>query len=114
MWNKTLTTILLMAVLGASSSLAAAEEDEASGAAVAKYMATAKVTLQQGLSAAESRGKPISAKYEVDEGHFQLSVYTTEGGRYSEVLVDHKTGQVTKSEAITTGDDLADAKKQMK
>lgn len=113
MWHKTLATILFVSVIATSGSVASADEDEASGAAVAKYMPTAKVTLQQGLAAAESHGKPISAKYEVDEGHFQLSVYTTEGGKFSEVLVDHSTGQLGKSEAITGGDDLADAKKQM-
>jgi len=70
--------------------------------------------LQQGLSAAESQGKPISGKFEVDEGHFQLSVYTAQDGKFSEVLVDHNTGKVAKTEAITGGDDLADAKKQVK
>ncbi|HEY7933257.1 MAG TPA: hypothetical protein VID48_05465 [Solirubrobacteraceae bacterium] len=113
MWNKVLATLLFAGVIATSGSVASADEDEASGAAVAKYMPTAKITLQQGLTAAESHGRPISAKYEVDEGHFQLSVYTSEGGKFSEVLVDHNTGQLGKSEAITGGDDLADAKKQM-
>jgi uncharacterized membrane protein YkoI len=62
---------------------------------------------------AESHGKPISGKFEVDEGHFQLSVYTAQDGKFSEVLVDHNTGKVAKSEAITEGDDLADAKRQI-
>jgi nanoRNase/pAp phosphatase (c-di-AMP/oligoRNAs hydrolase) len=110
MWNKTLATILTIGVIGATGSLAWSDEDET--AAVAKYLPTAKVTLQQGLTAAESRGRPISGKFEVDEGHFQLSVYTTQDGKFSEVLVDHNTGKVTKTEAITEGDDLADAKKQ--
>jgi len=70
------------------------DEDEATGAAVAKYLPSAKVTLQQGLAAAESQGQPISGKFEVDEGHFQLSVYTARGGKFSEVLVDHATGKV--------------------
>lgn len=113
MWNKMLAAILTLSVIGAAGSAAWSDEDEASGAAVAKYLPTAKVTLQQGLAAAESQGQPISGKYEVDEGHFQLSVYTAQGGRFSEVLVDHNTGKVAKTEAITGGDDLADAKKQM-
>ena len=71
------------------------------------------MTLQQGLTAAESQGKPISAKFEVEDGHFQLSVYTAEGGKFSEVLIDHTTGKVAKTEALTEGDDLADAKKQI-
>lgn len=69
--------------------------------------------MQQGLAAAEAQGRPISAKYEVDEGHFQLSVYAAQGGKFSEVLVNHATGKVAKSELINEGEDLADAKKQM-
>jgi hypothetical protein len=34
------------------------------------------------------------------------------GTDYSEVVVDHNTGKVAKSEAITTGDDLTAAKAQ--
>ena len=113
MWHKMVLAISMLGVFGASGSVAGADEDEASGAAVAKYMPTAKVTLQQGLRAAESQGKPLSGKFEVDEGHFQLSVYTSEDGKFSEVLVDHNTGKVAKTEAISGGDDLADAKKQM-
>jgi hypothetical protein len=90
-----------------------ADEDEASPAAVAKSLPMAKITLQQGLAAAESHGQPISAKYEVEDGHLQLSVYTAQGGKFSEVVVDHGTGKVAKTEAITGGDDLTDAKKQM-
>ena len=113
MWNKMLTAILTVSVIGAVASAAGSEENEASGAAVAKYLPGAKVTLQQGLSAAESQGKPISGKFEVDEGHFQLSVYTAQDGKFSEVLIDHNTGKVAKTEAISEGDDLADAKKQI-
>ena len=113
MWNKVVAAILALGVIAATGSVAWSDEDEASGAALAKHLPTAKVTLQQGLTAAESQGKPISGKFEVDEGHFQLSVYTAQDGKYSEVLVDHNTGKIAKTEAITGGDDLADAKKQV-
>ena len=113
MRNKMVAAILTLGVFTTTSSLAWSDEDEASGAAVAKYLPTAKVTLQQGLTAAESQGKPISGKFEVDDGHFQLSVYTVQDGKFSEVLVDHNTGKIAKTEAITEGDDYADAKKQI-
>jgi uncharacterized membrane protein YkoI len=113
MWSKSVVTALLIGLAVTSGSVATADEDEGSGAAVAKYMPTAKVTLQQGLAAAEVNGQPIAAKYEVEEGHLQLSVYTAQNGKFSEVVIDHKTGKVAKSEAITAGDDLADAQKQM-
>jgi hypothetical protein len=111
MWNKRLATVLTIGVIAGTGSLAWSDEDET--AAVAKYLPTAKVTLQQGLTAAESQGKPISGKYEVEDGHFQLSVYTAESGKFSEILIDHNTGKVAKTEAITEGDDLGDAKKQV-
>ena len=111
MWNKRLATVLTIGVIATTGSLAWSDEDEA--AAVAKYLPTTKVTLQQGLTAAESQGKPISGKFEVEDGHFQLSVYTAQGGKFSEVLIDNNTGKVAKTEAITEGDDLADAKKQI-
>ena len=113
MWHKTFAAILAISLLDASGPAALAEDDEASGAAVAKSVPTAKVTLQQGLTAAESQGQPISGKFEVDEGHFQLSAYSVQGGKFSQVLVDHSTGKLAKSEPIADGDDLADAKKQM-
>jgi len=113
MWNKVLVAALIFGAIATTGSLAWSDEDEVSGAALAKYLPGAKVTLQQGLAAAESQGQPISGKFEVDAGHFQLSVYTAQGGKFSEVLVDHVTGNVAKSEAITGGDDLADARKQM-
>lgn len=112
MWNKVLAAILTLGVIGTTGGVAWSDEDEASGAAVAKYLRSAKVTLQQGLTAAESQGRVISGKFEVDEGHFQLSVYTAQDGKFSEVLVDHHTGKVAKTEAISAGDDLADARKQ--
>jgi uncharacterized membrane protein YkoI len=111
MWNKRLATVLTIGVISGTGSLAGSDEDET--AAVAKYLPTAKVTLQQGLTAAESQGKPISGKYEVEDGHFQLSVYTAQDGKFSEVVIDHNTGKVAKTEAITEGDDLGDAKKQV-
>ncbi len=90
----------------------ASAEEGGNTPALAKAIAGARVTLQQGLAAGAGQGRPISAKYEIDEGALQLSVYTEEGGKFSEVVVDHTSGKVTKSEAITSGDDLKDAKVQ--
>jgi hypothetical protein len=44
---------------------------------------TAKINLQEGLAASEQQGKPISAKFEVDDGKLQLSVYTAKEGKFS-------------------------------
>ncbi|HYS10800.1 MAG TPA: hypothetical protein VEP66_18825 [Myxococcales bacterium] len=90
-------------------SAAAAEGD---AAALAAKLKEAKVSLQQGFSASAKSGNPISGKFEVEDGKLQLSVYTAKGDGFSEVIVDHKTGKVVKSEPITSGDDLTAAKAQ--
>jgi hypothetical protein len=112
MWNKRLATVLTIGVMGTTISFLSFA-NELSGTAVAKYMPTARLSLQEGLRAAETQGQPISGKFEVDEGHLQLSVYTAKDGKFSEVLVDENTGKVAKSEAITEGNDLAEAQRQM-
>src|SRR5262245_23178900 len=79
---------------------------------LAKALNDAKITLERGLAASAREGKPISAKYEVEHGKLQLSVYTMKGGAFSEVIVDHVTGTIVKTEPITQGDDLVHAKAQ--
>src|SRR5262245_47042379 len=77
-----------------------------------KGVTDAKITLQQGLTAAAQQGQPISAKFEVEDGKLQLSVYTAKGGKFSEVVVDHMTGKIAKTESISEGEDLAEAKSE--
>jgi hypothetical protein len=90
------------------------EEGEAAKAtpALATALKEAKVSLASGLKAAEQEGRPISGKFELEDGKLQLSVYTMKGDKFSEVIVDHKTGKVAKSEPITGGDDFTSAGKQ--
>lgn len=90
----------------------AQKSDDKEHAELAKALKDAKVTLEKGLSASESQGKPISGKFEVEDGKLQLSVYTMKGEKFSEVIVDHKSGKVAKTEAITGGEDLTAAKAQ--
>src|SRR6266540_3529516 len=86
--------------------------DDKEHAELAKALRDAKISLQRGLTASAKEGKPISAKYEVEHGKLQLSVYTMKGDKFSEVIVDHATGKVAKAEPITSGDDLTAAKAQ--
>lgn len=72
----------------------------------------AKITLQGGLTSGQRNGRPISAKFETEDGKLQLSVYTEKDGKFFEVIVDHTTGLIAKTDPITEGDDLADAKVQ--
>jgi hypothetical protein len=91
------------------------------GAAVAedkavdwKMVDAAKVSLAQGLAAAQAKGKPISGKFEMEDGKLQLSIYTASKGKYSEVVVNHTSGKIAKSEVIKDGEDLAHASDQNK
>src|SRR5256886_2790570 len=99
----------LIATLIAAFALSASAEEKSD---LAANMKEAKVSLEKGIAASASSGTPISAKYEIEDGKLQLSVYTAKGDTFSEVIVDHKTGKVAKSEPITGGDDLAAAKSQ--
>ena len=103
---------LVIGLLAAVSVGPAVADEAKEQAAVAKQLSSAKITLQQGLTASESKGKPISGKFEVDEGHFQLSIYISQGTALQEVVVDHTTGSVAKSEPLSEAEDVAEAKKQ--
>jgi hypothetical protein len=79
---------------------------------LAKALNNAKVSLEQGLAASEREGQAISGKFEIEDEKLQLSVYTMKGNAFSEVIVDHTTGQIAKAEPITSGEDLTAAKAQ--
>jgi hypothetical protein len=109
--------VLMCAATAHAQQNEAHEKAEAAEAAknaptLATAMKEAKVSLASGLKASEKQGTPISGKFEVEDGKLQLSVYTMKGDKFFEVVVDHKSGKVVKTEAITDGDDLAAAKKQ--
>jgi hypothetical protein len=101
--------ILFAGVLAVAGMSARAEENPA---ALAKALSAASVSLDQGLKASEGEGKPISGKFEIADGALQLSVYTMKGDKFTEVIVDHKSGSIKKSEPITDADDLKAAKEQ--
>jgi uncharacterized membrane protein YkoI len=106
------TVLGLAALVGFANQNAIFAADDDDKEALIKLLGTSKINLQQGLAASEQQGQPISAKFEVDEGKLQLSVYTAKDGKFSEVLVDYVTGKVLKLEPITEGDDLAAANSQ--
>ena len=81
-------------------------------AELAKALPSAKVSLAEGLAASAREGTPISGKFELEEGQLQLSVYTMKGDTFSEVIVDHMTGQVAKVEPVTSGEDFTAATAQ--
>jgi hypothetical protein len=103
-------SVLVAALWVGPANPAMTDKDKAE---LATVVAGAKVTLEQGLMVSKRNGKPVSAKFEVENGKPQLSVYIVkEGNKYSEVIVDHTSGEIAKAEPITGGDDLTEAKKQ--
>jgi len=111
-------TRLIVGLIGMSvwllgGQMLAAQDTHGTGdAALLKALQGVKVSLADGLAASEREGTPISGKIELEEGTLQLSVYTMKGDRFSEVIVDHTTGQVVKVEPITSGEDLTAATAQ--
>ena len=106
--------VLAVAAVCGGSTLAAQDKDEQEGnqAAVAKAVLNARVSLERGLSASASHGRPISAKFEMENGKLQLSVYTATGGKFFEVVVDPNSGAVVKTEPIADGEDYTAAQSQ--
>ena len=106
--------ILAAAAMCWGSTLAAQDNDAPEGnqTTLAKALMGARVSLGRGLAASASHGQAISAKFEMEEGKLQLSVYTLKGGKYFEVIVDHNSGKVVKAEPITEAEDYTAAQSQ--
>jgi hypothetical protein len=85
---------------------------ESSDVALAAAMKNVPTTLEQGLKASQKTGEPISAKFEIEDGKLQLSVYTSTGDGFTEVVVAPDNGSVMKAEKITDEGDLKAATAQ--
>ena len=87
-------------------------EEEMNPAAMAKALPQASLPLEKAVKVSEREGKAISAKYEIEHGALQLSIYTMKGDRFSELIIDHTSGAVAKDQWITDADDLKAAQAQ--
>src|SRR5215475_8024017 len=94
------------------STLLARAESIGDRTALARGLEGAWLPLESAIAMSQSEGTPISAKYEIDDGAFQLSVYTMKAGSFSEVIVDYSAGMIAKVETITDAGDLAAAQAQ--
>jgi len=118
MVRTTAIAVIGMMMLATSPLAAAAEPASTDGQnELAHAIAGAWLPLESGLAVSAREGTPLSAKYEIDDGAFQLSVYTWKpdtfsGDAFAEVIVDFSSGVVTKVSAITDGGDLAAAQSQ--
>ena len=113
MKSRAIQWILIIAAIGFWGAAAVpAWAEGGDPAALAAAMKDATATLQGGLKASEREGTPISAKFEIEDGKLQLSVYTLKGNDFMEVVADPKTGAIAKAEKITDADDLKAATSQ--
>ena len=113
MTSKTVRLLSLIAAVGFwSAALAPAWAEADDPKALAAALEDATATLQGGLRASEREGTPISAKFEIEDGKLQLSIYTMKGNDFMEVVADPKSGAIAKAEKITDADDLKAATSQ--
>ena len=113
-----IAAIIVSSLLATSASPALAETSSVEGReSLTRAMQRAWLPLESGLTVGGREGTPLSGKYEIDDGAFQLSVYTSKNGSLSgetfmEVIVDYSAGIVVKAEPITDDRDLAAARAQ--
>jgi Flp pilus assembly secretin CpaC len=104
MTSRAVRFTLLVAATGfLGAAVVSAWAEGGDEAALAAAMKNATATLQGGLRASEAQGTPISAKFEIEDGKLQLSVYTMKGNDFMEVVADPNTGAIAKAEKITDG-----------
>jgi hypothetical protein len=115
MTPRTLRSIFAAAVVGlwtAALNPACAAQTEKERAELATALKAAKATLEDGLKVSEREGKPISAKFEIEDGKPQLSIYTLKDNDFTEVIADPQTGAIAKAEKITDKEDREAAAQQ--
>ena len=98
--------VILAAGVLSSGPFTALAEENVDSTALARALAGPLATLRDGLEASEIAGVPISAKFEIEDGKLQLSVYTVNAGEFVEVIADPITGAAIKTKKITESDDL--------
>ena len=76
--RRRIANAVVVATLVMAGALAAqAETDSVNGQSnLTRALQGAWLPLESGLVASAREGTPLSAKYEIDDGAFQLSVYT--------------------------------------
>jgi hypothetical protein len=96
----------IFAVCTSPLASARAADEAKERAELAQALTEAKVSLHSAIRTSASQGKPVSAKFEVEEGKLQVSIYTMKGDAFTEVVIDPSSGKVNKAEAITDKGDL--------
>ena len=112
MASRAVRLAVLIAAIGFCTIEAVPGRAEGDPAALAAALKSTSATLQGGLKASEAQGTPISAKFAIEDGKLQLSVYTMKGDTFTEVVADPNTGAIKEAETIKEADDLKEATAQ--
>src|SRR5262249_56038543 len=92
MTPRAISLILLVATIAFSGArVIPAWAEGGDDAVLAAAMKNAAATLQGGLKASEAQGTPISAKFEIEDGKLQLSIYTMKGNDFMKAVADPTT-----------------------
>src|SRR5262245_29198021 len=108
---RTASIVTMMLVMSAMPAFAQTSATEGQYT-LAQALRSAWLPLESGLVISAREGTPLSAKYEIDGGTFQLSVYVMKPGAFAEVIVDHDAGTGAKVDEITDGGDRVPAQTQ--
>src|SRR6516165_9390436 len=81
------------------------QEQEGGPTALAKAVVGAKISLEQALDIVSRDGKPLSARFEIEDGMLQVSIYRVKKDQFAEVILDPDTGAVAEVDPITSGSD---------
>jgi len=112
MASRAIQLAIVVAAIGLWTTGAVPARAEGDPAALAAALKNVSATLQGGIKASEPQGTPISAKFELEDGKLQLSVYTMKGDAFTEVVADPGTGAIKEAETIKEADDLKEATEQ--
>lgn len=113
MISRALYSVLLIAATVIwNTELAPAWAEAGDPKALAAALKDVTATLQGGIKASEREGTPISAKFEIEDGKLQLSVYTMKDDNFMEIVADPDTGATGEAEKIEGAEDLKAAAAQ--
>lgn len=110
--------VIVSTLLGANAHAVPAQTGALDGREdLTRALQGAWLPLESGLAVSAREGMPLSGKYEIDDGAFQLSVYTAKVGvsstdSFMEVIVDYSAGIVMRAVPITDDGDLMAARAQ--
>jgi hypothetical protein len=104
--------LVVFITAGATPAAAGDRDEQPDPVALWAALEDAGTALEAGLIAAEQRGRPVSARFDMEDGDLELVVdIATDDGLY-QMAVDPNIAAVLWAERISSSDDLADATAQ--